>query len=227
MKQLSGEDMVEARGMYQDQEKFKIMGKMFMMCNRLPPINSMDNGTWRRIRVIPFESRFEGEDHPDLIAGKANVYARDNFLDDKLMRWREPFLSYLVHLYDTDYIPNGLKPEPAIVKKESERYKTDHDTFAKFRLERIRELRDGYEEVTNATATLKDIMRSYNLWAKITSAKSMDSKEVEYRCEEAFGDSRGKKLYTHIRVFKDESDVDDFDRVHAGETISEELAFDD
>lgn len=214
MKQMSGEDMIEARAMYQDQERFKVMGRIFMMCNRLPPISSMDNGTWRRIRVIPFESRFEPEDHPDYIAQKPNVHLRDNHLDEKLMSWREPFLSYLVHLYETEYIPNGLRPEPQVVKQESEKYKTDHDAFAKFRIERIREVRDGFTEVTNETVSLKDIIRAYNAWAASTSGKRMDPKDLENRCEEAFGDSRGKKVYTHIRVFKEESDLDEFDKEH-------------
>ena len=190
------------------------MGRIFMMCNRLPPIHSMDNGTWRRIRVIPFESRFEPDDHPDYIAKKPNVYIRDNYLDEKLMSWREPFLAYLVHLYETEYIPNGLKPEPQIIKQESEKYKTDHDAFAKFRIERIREVRDGFTEVTNETVSLKDIIRAYNSWAASTGGKRMDPKELENRCEEAFGDSRGKKVYTHIRVFREESDVDEFDKEH-------------
>jgi len=214
MKQMSGEDMIEARALFQDQERFKVMGRIFMMCNRLPPIHSMDNGTWRRIRVIPFESRFEPEDHPDYIAKKEHVYLRDNYLDDKLMSWREPFLAYLVHLYETEYIPNGLKPEPSVVKQESEKYKTDHDSFAKFRLERIRELRDGFTEVTNETVTLKEIIKAQSSWAVATGGKKMDPKELEHRCEEAFGDSRGKKVYTHIRVFKEESDVDEFDTEH-------------
>jgi P4 family phage/plasmid primase-like protien len=214
MKQMSGEDMLEARAMYRDQEKFKVMGKMFMMCNRLPPINSMDNGTWRRIRVIPFESRFEETDHPDLIAKKPNMYPRDNNLDEKLLTWREPFLSYLVHLYETEYIPNGLKPEPAVVKQESEKYKADHDAFAKFRCERIRELRDGYTEVTNEKVTLKEIVKAYNRWMMATGSKKMDSKELENRCEEAFGDSRGKREYSHIRVFLDEEDLEEFEKIH-------------
>lgn len=214
MKQLSGEDMIEARGLFKDQEKFKVMGKMFMMCNRLPPINSMDNGTWRRIRVIPFESRFEEADHPDLIAKKPNFYPRDNNLDEKLMTWREPLLSYFVHLYETEYIPNGLQPEPAIIKQESEKYKADHDAFAKFRNERIRELRDGYAEVTNEKVTLKEIVKAYNRWMVATGSKKMDAKELENRCEEAFGDSRGKREYSHIRVFLDEEDLEEFEKMH-------------
>ena len=214
MKQMSGEDMIEARAMYGDQERFKVMGRIFMMCNRLPPINSMDNGTWRRIRVVPFESRFEEADHPDLIAKKPNFYLRDNNLDEKLLSWREPFLSYLVHIYETQYISSGLQPEPAIVKQESEKYKADHDAFAKFRSERIRELRDGYTELTGEKVTIKEMMRAYNKWYVAAGGKKLDAKEMEHRCEEAFGDSRGKREYSHIRVFLEEEDLEEFERQH-------------
>ncbi|NBO59962.1 MAG: hypothetical protein EBU82_03195 [Flavobacteriia bacterium] len=222
MKQMSGEDMIEARGLFRDQEKFKVMGKMFMMCNRLPPINSMDNGTWRRIRVIPFESRFEESDHPDLIAKKANFYPRDNSLDDKLMNWREPFLSYLVHLYETEYIPQGLQPEPAIVKQESDRYKADYDAFAKFRSERIREGVSKYPELVSDKITLKEILKAYNRWIVTSGAKKMDLRELEHRCDEAFGDSRGTGVYKYIRVFLDEEDLEEFDKQHEEENTNEE-----
>ena len=42
----------------------------------------------------------------------------------------------------------------------------------------------------------------------------MDTKEIEHKCEEAFGDSRGKKIYTHIKVFMEEEDVEEFDKQH-------------
>jgi P4 family phage/plasmid primase-like protien len=215
MKQMSGEDMIEARAMYKDQDKFKVMGKMFMMCNRLPPIETTDNGTWRRIRVIPFESRFEEQDHPDLIAKKPGVYPRDNSLDEKLMTWREPFLSYMVHLYETEYIPNGLQPEPAIIKQESEKYKSDYDSFAKFRMDRIRERKDGYNELANEHVSIKEINKCYKRWADTMGIKRMELKELEHRCEDAFGDSKGKKVYHHIRVFEDDGDVEEFDKQHA------------
>jgi P4 family phage/plasmid primase-like protien len=215
MKQFSGEDMVEARGLFKDQEKFKVMGKMFMMCNRLPPIATMDNGTWRRIRVIPFESRFEEPDHPDLIAKRPGVYPRDNNLDEKLLSWREPFLSYLVDIYEREYIPNGMQPEPAVIKQESEKYKADYDSFAKFRMDRIRERRDGYNEVTGEKVTIKEIVKCYKRWADVTNTKRMEMKELEHRCEEAFGDSHGKKTYEHLRVFLEEEDVEEFDKQHA------------
>lgn len=223
MKQMSGEDLIEARPLYGDQERFKLMGRIFMLCNHLPPINSMDNGTWRRIRVIPFESQFLDADHVDYIAKKPNVFLKDENLDNRILTWREPFLSLLVHIYETEYIPHGLHPEPPIVKQESEKYKADHDSFAKFRSERIRELRYGFPEVTNEKVTLKEIVKAYNRWLISGGGKKMDAKELEHRCEEAFGDSRGKREYSHIRVFLDDDDLEEFDRQH-NETLGQEEA---
>jgi P4 family phage/plasmid primase-like protien len=215
MKQMSGEDLIEARPLYGDQERFKVMGRIFMLCNNLPPINSMDNGTWRRVRVIPFESQFKDPTDPDYIAQKPNVFLKDSKLDARILTWREPFLSLLVHIYETEYLVNGLHPEPAIIKQESEKYKADHDSFAKFRSERIRELKHGYPEVTNEKVTLKEIVKAYNRWLVSGGGKKMDTKELENRCEEAFGDSRGKREYSHIRVFLDDEDLEEFEKQHA------------
>jgi P4 family phage/plasmid primase-like protien len=214
MKQMSGEDLVEARGLYKDQEKFKIMGKMCMLCNRLPTVNALDNGTWRRIRVIPFESRFEDVNHPDVVAKKPNFFPRDNSLDQKLMEWREPFLSLLVYIYETEYIQHGLHPEPDIVKQESEKYRADYDNFAKFRMERIREQRNGYTEVLNNVVASKEIWKCYKHWTEETSSKRMDLKELIQRCEDTFGDSKGKNVYSHIRVFETEEEIQEFDQEH-------------
>jgi P4 family phage/plasmid primase-like protien len=218
MKQLSGEDMVEGRGLFQDQEKFKMMGKMFMMCNRLPPVFAMDNGTWRRIRVIPFESRFEPEDHPDLMAKKTNVYPRDDFLDTKLRDWREPFLSLLVHIYETEYIPFGLRPEPSIVKEESEKYKENFDSFAKFRNERFRELKNGFQELVGEHTEFNNIKKAYKTWMADqmgTAGKALGPKDLFNKCVDAFGAPADEKTFLHIRVFFQESDVEEFDKEHA------------
>ncbi len=227
MKQMSGEDLIEARPLYGDQERFRVMGRIFMLCNHLPPINSMDNGTWRRIRVIPFESQFLDAEHPDYIAKKPNVFLIDRNLDARIVTWREPFLSYLVHVYETEYITNGLSPEPPIVKQESDKYKADHDSFAKFRFERVRELRDGYTEVTNEKVKLKEIIKAYNKWQLTSNSKKMDPNELEHRCEEAFGDSRGKREYSHIRVFLDEDDLEEFDKQHAENEEEQEHTIED
>jgi len=204
MKQFSGEDMIEARRLYGDQEKFKVMGKLFMMCNKLPAVKTMDRGTWRRIRVIPFVSKFVDALHPEYIAKKPNVFLIDREMDAKLLKWRESFLSLLVHIYETEYLKNGLEPIPESVLAASNNYKESNDTFARFAADRIK-------KDINGKATFKDIYNAYKNWKEVSgaSAASISSQDLENRLNEEFGEPRNKKYYMGIVIFTKEEELDE------------------
>jgi phage/plasmid-associated DNA primase len=216
MKQFSGEDMVEARALYGDQEKFIIMGKLFMMCNKLPPVTTMDRGTWRRIRVIPFVSKFVLPDHPEYIAGRPNVFLMDPMLDKKLRQWREPFLSLLVHIYETEYIPYGLNPVPAEVMAASDKYKGDFDVFARFRGERIREpvTMEEKMECRNEPITTNKIKTIIMAWRK-DARVDLNAQEAINRLTEEFGEPVNGKEWHTIKVFGSDDAVVDWDAAHA------------
>ena len=205
MKQFSGEDMIEARGLFKDQEKFKVTGKLNMMCNSKPIIRTMDRGTWRRIRVIPFVSKFVAEDDPEYIAKRPNVFLRDNELDAKLLKWREPFLSLLVHIYETQYLVSGLEPTPAIVKKASEEYKESSDSYAKFQNERIR-------EELGAEIKFKDIEKAYRKWTVLLggTVRALNSNDLLKRVNDEYGEPVDGKYYNR-RVFNDDEEIEQYD----------------
>ena len=218
MKQFSGEDMVEARALYGDQEKFRIMGKMFMMCNRLPPVNSMDQGTWRRIKVIPFESKFVQDDHPELRIKKPNVFPRDPKLDEKLIKWREPFLSLLVHLYETEYIPYGMGRAPEIVDQASNKYKESFDIFARFKNERIREptTPEEHMECRTTPTESKRIKLVLAAWKKENRVEvSLSANEVLLRLEDEYGHPEDGRFWPMFRIFGSDEEVADWDREHS------------
>jgi P4 family phage/plasmid primase-like protien len=210
MKQFSGEDVVEARGLFEDQQRFRITGKLFMMCNSLPPIHSMDRGTWRRIRVLKFGSKFVDQSDPELKNGKPGVYLRDNGLDAKLREWREVWLGLLVHIYETEYIKNGLEPIPAEVISESNKYKESFDQYGKFKAERMIDFRDprlGLEEHGDEQVTLKDVSMAYTNWTRqnegTLTGKKLTKQELQKRLEEDFGNLDGG-VYKRCMVFFDE-----------------------
>jgi P4 family phage/plasmid primase-like protien len=205
MKQFSGEDIIEARRLYGDQEKFKVSGKLNMMCNSKPIIKTMDRGTWRRIRVIPFVSKFVSEDDAEYISKKPNVFLRDNDLDAKFLKWREPFLSLLVHIYETQYLVSGLEPTPAIVKKASEDYKESSDSYAKFQNERIR-------EELGAEVTFKVIDRAYRKWVASLggTVRALNTNDLLKRVNDEYGEPVNGKYYNR-RVFIDEDEIDAYD----------------
>jgi phage/plasmid-associated DNA primase len=217
MKQFSGEDMIEARALYGEQEKFRISGKICMMCNELPPVTSMDEGTWRRIRVVPFESTFVPADHPFLAAKKPNTFPRDPKLDEKLRTWREPFLSLLVHVYSTQYIKSGLNPVPDIVLESSNKYKEKFDIVAKFDTERIRTPVTLAEELdcrTNPVDTRR-IMNIFSAWIKQTKLASVTSTQAIERLMSKYGTPERKDKWTTIKVFDSDEEVSTWDNEHS------------
>lgn len=130
MKLLSGGDDVKARNLYSSHEiEFKPFFKMVMLCNDLPRIDSHDDGTWRRIRVGPFKSRFV--DKPR----KLNEYPIDRTLSDKLKDWRERMMAILLY-YHRQYKTVGLKIVKEVVE-ETEKYKQDTNAFAQFAKEKL------------------------------------------------------------------------------------------
>jgi P4 family phage/plasmid primase-like protien len=215
MKQFSGEDDVEARGLFKDQETFKITGKLFMSCNKLPPINTMDNGTWRRIRVIPFETRFVDTNDPAYDPAN-NVFYKDYKLDDKLKSWRQSFFSLLVYYYETRYLKGGLNPPP-IVMHVSNQYKYTHDSFAKFFESCVRKEPEAPE------VTFTKIYKMYSLWytnlagASGTKLKSDDFKK---QLEEKLNIANIGKNVRGIQLFSSEEEAEDFDKNSVGSTRS-------
>jgi P4 family phage/plasmid primase-like protien len=215
MKQFSGEDAVEARGLFQDQERFKIAGKLFMMCNTLPTINSMDRGTWRRIRLIPFESKFVNPGDKEI--GQPNVFPKDMNLNAKLKKWRIPFFSRLVHIYLTQYAvsDNGtLEPAPEIVMSESRKYRDTFDSLNKFCQERCR-----IDPTSDAEATVSDVWKSYRYWHEAVGGSGKKLSQVEFlkRFNEEYyqGQPKQGKNYPGLFVFNTEEEVSSHDSERA------------
>jgi P4 family phage/plasmid primase-like protien len=222
MKQFSGEDAVEARGLFQDQERFKISGKLFMMCNTLPTINSMDRGTWRRIRLIPFESKFVNPGDKEL--GQPNVFPKDMNLNSKLKKWRIPFFSKLVHIYLTQYAVNDngtLEPAPEIVTSESRKYRDTFDSLNKFCQERCRIDKDSDEQ-----ASVSDVWRAYRYWHEAVGGGNKKLAQVEFmkRFNEEFyqGQPKQAKFYNGLFVFNTEEDVAAYDEDRNGASAAAE-----
>lgn len=124
LKQYTGGDTIIARELFKAPVTFKLQGTMVMCCNDLPTVASIDGGTWRRIRVIEFKSRFC--DNPT----KANEFKIDPTMKYKLQEWRPYFMSMLIHWYNK-YLYEGLN-EPEEVKKATNKYKVDNDKFNEF-----------------------------------------------------------------------------------------------
>lgn len=141
--------MIQARALFRDPIEFKPQFKMVLTCNTLPEIPSTDDGTWRRIRIVEFISKFTSKPNPNV----PTEFLADPNLDEKLDLFKETFMSLLIEFYKK-YREHGLI-EPEEVLKATLEYKATSDKFAQF-CEQCCEKCDGKESlVLDAYATYK------------------------------------------------------------------------
>jgi P4 family phage/plasmid primase-like protien len=210
MKQFVGQDLVEARGLFEDQTKFQITGKLFMLCNSFPTINTMDVGTWRRIRVVPFESRFVPPEQLENFKGTPNVYPRDSELDNKIISWRERFMSRLIHIYATEYLNKGIGKEPSVILEESKNYQALFDSTGKFINARIRVIPKGSHE-----SSINDIFRIYKRWYEDVGGgvgRRLSQNELYKRLCDIYSTPSDKKTFKQVKLFEDDESLEEYER---------------
>lgn len=127
MKEITGGDEVSARGLYKDKNTIYLpQFNVILTCNALPNIGVDDEGTWRRIRVVDYNSKFT--DNPD--PTQPHEFKADPELLDKLRLWREHFMSMLIHYYGV-YKNEGLN-EPEPVMECTNQYQKENDIMKDF-----------------------------------------------------------------------------------------------
>jgi len=131
MKELSGGDPIFARGLYKEGGEFKPQFKMIMACNDLPNVPSNDGGTWRRIRVVPFDSKFT--ENPD--KNNKKEFNIDADIMDKIERWTETFISMLIHIHKTTDLK--VIKEPSDINIATQKYKENNDIIGQYLAEKI------------------------------------------------------------------------------------------
>jgi P4 family phage/plasmid primase-like protien len=156
-KELSGNDRFMVRGLYSEPIEIRPQLKQFMTTNELPEIKSIDGGTWRRIRVIDFMSKFVENPDPN----NEYEFKLDTTLKDKISQWAPAFVSYLIHIYTTMYDIEKRDPEPLEVKASTEQYRKEQDLLSEFFdacFERTNDKKEGVKK--------KEITQKFKEWHK-------------------------------------------------------------
>ena len=87
MKEITGGDPIQGRALFKDSITFVPQFKLVVCTNTLFEIKSNDDGTWRRIRVVEFLSKFTENpesDDPD----QPYQFKVDKKLEDKFDKWK-------------------------------------------------------------------------------------------------------------------------------------------
>jgi len=171
MKEMTGGDKIIARALFSNPIEFRPMFKMALLCNHLPHVPSDDGGTWRRISVVEFKSKFVTEPPT-----KENEFPADTEIDQKFETWAPHFMSILIEHY-RQYRLNGSLREPDEVKAVTHEYKKDNDHYADFIdtcLERSTNA-DEFVTVSEVFLEFKDWVSSDNIPMKVPKKKDVQN----------------------------------------------------
>jgi len=133
LKELTGGDPIQARALYSDSEIFEPQFSLVVCTNALFDVKSNDDGTWRRMKLNDFVSKFisEGETHTD---DTQYVFPKDKGLKEKLPRWAPVFVSMLVkRAFETE----GEVIDCPEVVAASGKYRQSQDCISGFITEKI------------------------------------------------------------------------------------------
>ena len=191
VKRLTGGDTLRGTKLHTGAFQFEPNHKLWFLTNHLPFARDGSHGYWRRIKIIPFDARFEGE-------------ALDSTLPDKLWAEREGILAWLVRgakewvdALNSNGDTTGLG-SCAAVDRCVEQYRLDNDHTTRF-IDECLVLEDG---VGNLGA--RELYHAYQTWWRGNQDEDIPSEAIfSQRMEERGLKKRRTKagfVYDNVKV---------------------------
>ena len=129
MKEItSATEPLQGRALWCESETFIPQFSLVVCTNVLPKIKSYEDGTWRRMKVTEFMSKFitEGEIH---YHDNNYVFPKDKTLKEKLKNWAPAFIGILVDIASKTM---GEVIDCSQVVESSNKYRESQDCLSKF-----------------------------------------------------------------------------------------------
>ena len=133
MKEITGEKYMQGRELFQKSETFAIQFQPIVCTNALFRVESNDDGTWRRMKIVDFLAKFvdEGEEHTD---DTPYIFIKDKGLKDKLPEWAPVLANILVNrVFETQ----GIVKDCDMVVASTVKYRHGQDHISAFVKDRI------------------------------------------------------------------------------------------
>jgi putative DNA primase/helicase len=184
MKEITSSEKIIARDLFAGSKQmveFDVQAKCHLACNDKPKVNTTDGGTWRRLKVIDFPSKF-------VVNPRApNELPMDETIESKVLskEWAECFMAYLVHLYTEGKGLHKLVP-PKEVDAYTNEYKEDSDAIAKFMTEFFHPLEPPSGDGPVEGVTWSHIQSEFARWKRENEAKG-SAPELRKRIEIQYG----------------------------------------
>ena len=182
IKALTGGDPITARFLYSESFTYEPVAKFWLAVNHLPRVRDDSYGFWRRVRVLPFNEQFTGDD-------------ADKGLPCKLLEELPGILNWGVQ-GALNWRLVGLAP-PSAVMTATQAYRKDNDELDGF-------VADCCVVADGVRAEPGHLFSEYQRWSKeqgILERHRLGSRSFGTRIRERFGDSvssNGKRYFLGI-----------------------------
>jgi P4 family phage/plasmid primase-like protien len=202
MKEITGGDPIQGRALFKDTVTFTPQFKLVVCTNNDFEIKSNDDGTWRRIRVCDFQSRFMERpyEEPDKCPKSLNPhqFKIDKCLDEKFEAWAPVLASTLV---DIAFERQGHVGDCPEVMTSSDKYRERQDYLAEF-------VRDNVVRQEGGRIKKNELMEHFRAWYKDQrGAHPPQGREVSDFMTKRFGVYRnGWHSVAIIYDYEDEQD---------------------
>jgi phage/plasmid-associated DNA primase len=200
MKEITGGDPIVCRALFKDSVTFIPQFKLAVCTNNLFDIKSNDDGTWRRIRVVNFESKFTLKPYNDPefpVESYPHQFMLDTTLDEKFDVWAPVMLSLLV---ERAYETQGKVADCPEVLASSNRYRQSQDIYLDFINQCIQE--HSMPQPCNLKITA--ITDCFKNWYSINhGGKTMPLKELKEYLSKKFG-SHSKEGWSRLSLIEGE-----------------------
>ncbi|HEY7429057.1 MAG TPA: phage/plasmid primase, P4 family [Gemmataceae bacterium] len=185
VKQLTGGDRIRARRMREDFWEFSATHKIIIAGNHRPNIVGTDDGIWRRIHLVPFETCIsEGMKDPQM--------------PDKLRKELSGIMAWAVRGC-LEWQKKGLQTPPA-VKEATKEYRAESDEY-----------RDFFEEVCEVgpdfRVSRKELKKAFDRWRKANSGDKNEMADKQFTkimqqrgYRSSRGGSNGSAVFHGIRL---------------------------
>ena len=202
MKEITGGDPIQGRALFKEAVTFIPQFKLVVCTNTLLDIKSNDDGTWRRIRVCDFmskflenpyqdEEKFPKEDYP-------YQYEIDKHIDEKFDNWAPVLASMLVNI---TFEKMGSVTDCKIVMASSEQYREGQDYLAEF-------CKDKIKKVTGSKIKKTELVEEFRGWYTTNYGKGVPkARELYDHMDKKYG--KYKSCWSNIAINYDDEESDE------------------
>ena len=200
LKELTGGDPIQGRALFKESITFIPQFKLAVCSNVLPDICTNDDGTWRRIRVCDFVSKFLEKPFEDEKFSKEDYpyqYELDAKIDEKFTSWAPILASILI---DKAFVNQGVVKDSKIVLGSSEQYREGQDYLAEFCKEKIKKVDGGKIKKT-------ELVEVFKIWYQLNYGNKVPkARELYEHMDKKFG--KFKTCWSNVSINYDDEDDD-------------------